>query len=120
MSTVGQGARQAWSELFLNVSDCVRRITQTKRVPEEPQMNFMQKVRRRLFPPTEVIEGYENPELVEAIFRKTVSFEPVGEWPLVAGVRTVLDFGGGAGVHYKVARRQSPDVLWAVVETPAM
>lgn len=83
-------------------------------------MNFMQKVRRKLFPPTEVIEGYENPELVETIFRKTASYEPVGDWPLVAGVRTVLDFGGGAGLHYKAARKQSPDIRWAVVETPAM
>lgn len=83
-------------------------------------MGFMQKVRRKLFPPTEVIEGYENPELVETIFRKTVSYQPLGEWPLVVGVRTVLDFGGGAGLHYKAARKQSPDVRWAVVETPAM
>lgn len=83
-------------------------------------MNFIQKVRRKLFPPTEVIEGYENPELVETIFRKTANYEPAGEWQLVAGVRTVLDFGGGAGLHYKSARKQSPDIRWAVVETPAM
>ncbi|WP_144031657.1 methyltransferase domain-containing protein [Bradyrhizobium cosmicum] len=32
----------------------------------------------------------------------------------------VLDFGGGAGIHYKLARQQSPGIRWAVVETSAM
>jgi hypothetical protein len=67
-----------------------------------------------------VIEGYENEELVDAIFRKTVAYEPEGDWPLVADVKTVLDFGGGAGLHYKLARLQSPNIRWAVVETQAM
>jgi hypothetical protein len=31
----------------------------------------------------------------------------------------VLDFGGGFGQHYKCATPLSPDVRWAVVETPA-
>ncbi|WBL78790.1 hypothetical protein I3J27_38670 [Bradyrhizobium xenonodulans] len=84
------------------------------------RMNFIQKIKRKLFLPREVIEGYENPELVETIFLKTVNYKPDGQWPLVAGVGTVLDFGGGAGLHYKVARQQSPDIRWAVVETPAM
>ena len=90
---------------------------------EEPlgfPMNLMHKLQRKLFPPREVIEGYENDELVETIFRKTVAYEPTGDWPLVAGVKTVIDFGGGAGLHYKLARQQSPDIRWAVVETPAM
>ena len=65
-----------------------------------------------------MIEGYENDELVETIFRKTVAYEPTGDWPLVAGVKTVIDFGGGSGLHYKLARQQSPDIRWAVVETP--
>ncbi|WP_271610187.1 MULTISPECIES: hypothetical protein [unclassified Bradyrhizobium] len=84
-------------------------------------MNIVQRIRRRLFQPREVIEGYENPELVETIFLKTMNYETNSEpWPLVDGVRTVVDFGGGAGVHYKTARRQSPEIRWAVVETPAM
>ncbi|MEH2569635.1 hypothetical protein [Bradyrhizobium sp. AZCC 2289] len=83
-------------------------------------MNLMRKLRRKLFPPRKVIEGYENEELVETIFRKTAVYEPTGDLPFVVGVKTVLDFGGGAGLHYKVACRQSPDIRWAVVETPAM
>ncbi|MGY4624433.1 putative methyltransferase (TIGR04325 family) [Bradyrhizobium sp. USDA 4486] len=83
-------------------------------------MDFVQRAKRKLFPPREVIEGYENPELVETIFLKTINYEPSGNWPLVMGVKTVLDFGGGAGLHYKLARQQRPDIRWAVVETPAM
>ena len=83
-------------------------------------MNFVQKVKRKLFPPREVVEGYENPELVETIVLKTINYRPSGDWPLVQGLNAVLDFGGGAGLHYKVARQQSPDIRWAVVETPAM
>ncbi|WMT71084.1 hypothetical protein [Bradyrhizobium sp. Ash2021] len=83
-------------------------------------MNLIQRVRRKLFPPRKVIEGYENEELVDTIFRKTLAYEPTGDWPLVATVKTVLDFGGGAGLHYKLARQQSPDIRWAIVETPAM
>jgi hypothetical protein len=75
---------------------------------------------RRLFPARETIEGYEQAELVDAIFQKTLAYEPQGNWPLMAGVQSVLDFGGGCGLHYKLARRQSPDIRWAVVETPAM
>jgi putative methyltransferase (TIGR04325 family) len=83
-------------------------------------MSLIQKLRRRLFPPREAIEGYENEELVETIYRKTVAFQPEGNWPLVENVGAVLDFGGGAGIHYKAAQQQSPDIRWAVVETPAM
>lgn len=83
-------------------------------------MSLMQRLRRRLFPPSSAIEGYENEELVDTIYRKTVAYRAQGNWPLVENVKTVLDFGGGAGVHYKTARRQSPDIYWAVVETPAM
>ncbi|BBO11164.1 MULTISPECIES: hypothetical protein [Bradyrhizobium] len=83
-------------------------------------MNLMRRLRLRLFPPQGVIEGYENEELVETIFRKTVAFQAEENWPLVANVGSVLDFGGGAGIHYKVARQMSPDIRWAVVETPAM
>ncbi len=83
-------------------------------------MTLMQRVKRKLFPPREVIEGYESEELVETIFNKTIAYDPTGDWPLVAGIKSVLDFGGGAGLHYKLARKQAPDIRWAVVETPAM
>ncbi|PIT04103.1 hypothetical protein TSA1_27510 [Bradyrhizobium nitroreducens] len=83
-------------------------------------MSLIQRLRRRLFPPREAIEGYESEELVDIIFRKTIAFQGEEDWPLVTGLRTVLDFGGGAGVHYKTAQRQLPDIRWAVVETPAM
>lgn len=83
-------------------------------------MRLIQRLRRRLFPPRDVIEGYENEELIETIYRKTVAFRPEGDWPLVANLTAVLDFGGGAGIHYKLAREQSPGIRWAVVETPAM
>ncbi|MBR1086446.1 hypothetical protein JQ621_03050 [Bradyrhizobium manausense] len=83
-------------------------------------MGFLQRLRRRLFPPQEVIEGYQNEQLIETIYQKTVAFQPAGDWPLVANLTAVLDFGGGAGIHYKLARQQSPAIRWAVVETPAM
>jgi len=85
-----------------------------------PAMNIVQRVKRRLLPPKEVLEGYENRELVETIFLKTINYKPIGDWPLILGLGTVLDFGGGAGIHYKLACQHSPDIRWAVVETPAM
>ena len=39
-------------------------------------------------------------------------------WAEIADAKTVLDFGGGCGLHYKQARLL--DVKWAVVETSAM
>ena len=83
-------------------------------------MTLMQRLRRRLFQPRNAIEGYENEELVDTIYRKTLAYQPQGNWPLVENVKTVLDFGGGAGIHYKTAYRQSSDIRWAVVETAAM
>lgn len=83
-------------------------------------MSLIHRLRRRLLPPRSAIEGYESEELVDIIFRKTIVHEGNETWPLVADLRTVLDFGGGAGVHYKTAQRQTPDIRWAVVETPAM
>lgn len=70
----------------------------------------------RLRSPSEVIEGYQHPDLVEVVFRKTVAYRPSGAWQEAA--QTVLDFGGGCGLHYKEANSRS--VRWAVVETPAM
>lgn len=72
----------------------------------------------RLFRNPQAIDGYEQPELVDVIFRKTVAHQPTEPWDVVAGAKTVLDFGGGCGLHYKQAA--SPDIRWAVVETPAM
>ena len=74
----------------------------------------------RLLPPTEVLDGYESPELVELIFRKTADFVPGGRWTEFEGRSAVLDFGGGFGQHYKCARPVSPNVRWAVVDTPAV
>lgn len=73
---------------------------------------------RRLTPIAGVLEGYDNPELTEVIFRKTVDYSPKSPWPEMAGVSSVLDFGGGCGLHYRQAR--SSIVRWAVVETPQM
>lgn len=73
---------------------------------------------RRVASFSTTLEGYEEPELVDVILQKTRAYEPEADWPEMAGVSSVLDFGGGCGVHYKQAR--SPIVRWAVVETPAM
>lgn len=80
----------------------------------------MSKRLRSLFPPSETLEGYEHAELVEVIFQKTKAYKPVGDWPEMKDVSTVLDFGGGCGLHYRLAVQQSPEVRWAVIETPAM
>jgi hypothetical protein len=84
-------------------------------------MSLIRRLSRRFFLPSgQAIEGYENDELVDTIFRKTVAYDPKGEWALVSDIKTVLDFGGGAGLHYKLARLQNPHIRWAVVETQAM
>jgi hypothetical protein len=81
--------------------------------------DLVSRIIRRLRPPSEVIEGYEQPELIDVILRKTRAYNPTpGEEFDVGGASTVLDFGGGAGIHYKQARSQT--VRWAVVESPAM
>jgi len=82
--------------------------------------HFISAVARRIFPPTETLEGYAQPELIEVIFQKTMAYDPRDNWPEMAGVSSVLDFGGGCGRHYKRAQRLSPSVRWAIVETPAM
>lgn len=70
--------------------------------------------------PSETLHGYENLELVETIFRKTMAYEPTEPWVEMEGVTSVLDFGGACGRHYKEARRHTSDVRWAVVDTPTM
>lgn len=78
---------------------------------------ILARIGRRLSRPTETIHGYEDPELVDLIARKTAAYDPAA--PLnVGAARTVLDFGGGSGRHYKEAN--SPNVRWAVVETATM
>jgi putative methyltransferase (TIGR04325 family) len=75
-------------------------------------------IRDRFAMPTGMIDGYEHAELVEVVFQKTKAYRPDKPWPALAEASTVLDFGGGCGIHYKQAN--SPTVRWAVVETPAM
>lgn len=70
--------------------------------------------------PSEILHGYEHPELIETVFRKTIAYEPCAPWPEMNGVDSVLDFGGACGRHYKEARQHSLAIRWAVVETPAM
>jgi putative methyltransferase (TIGR04325 family) len=78
-----------------------------------------QRLMRRIRRPAETIVGYEQPELVEVIFQKTLAYQPQETtWTEMVGASSVLDFGGGCGLHYKQAR--SPTVRWAVIETPAM
>jgi hypothetical protein len=77
-------------------------------------------LRRRLFPPTETLDGYDQPELIDIVFQKTLIYVPADDWPEMEGVSAVLDFGGACGVHYKRATRQSANIRWAVVETAAM
>jgi hypothetical protein len=74
----------------------------------------------RMLPPSEVLDGYENPALVEMMFRKACEFSPTHRWEEFAHRSAVLDFGGGFGQHYKCATSVSPDVRWAVVETSAV
>lgn len=77
-------------------------------------------LKRRFVRPSETLDGYDDPELVDVIFRKTQAYQPREAWPEIAGTSSVLDFGGGCGLHYKLARLECPDIRWAVVETPAM
>jgi putative methyltransferase (TIGR04325 family) len=69
--------------------------------------------------PAETIDGYQHPELIDVVVRKTAAYQP-SERLDVAGARTVLDFGGGAGRHFKEAVNGADGLRWAVVETPAM
>ena len=82
---------------------------------------LFRRIKRKILPPATKLEGYENPELVDVIFKKTLAYNaPKQEWRDVVGASTVLDFGGASGAHYKEAIHHTPDVRWAVVETPAM
>lgn len=86
-------------------------------------IDFVSKVLHRvrsLGRPAGVLEGYESPDLINLVFEKTTAFLPTDSWPDIVGAATVLDFGGGCGLHYKQAIIEAPQVRWAVVETPAM
>lgn len=85
-----------------------------------PMADLFSRIIKRLRPIVGKIEGYQDPELIDVIYRKTVKYEPAEPWPEISGVSSVLDFGGGCGIHYKQALNSAPDVRWAVVETPAM
>jgi putative methyltransferase (TIGR04325 family) len=86
-----------------------------------PIAGLFRQIKRKIFPPTTQLEGYEHPELVDVVFKKTLAYNaPCEVWPDVVGAATVLDLGGAFGVHYKEAIHHTPDVRWAVVEVPAM
>lgn len=72
----------------------------------------------RMFPAA-TIDGYQHPEVVDVVVRKTAAYQPAERLD-VRGAKTVLDFGGGAGRHYKEAVNGADGLRWAVVETPAM
>lgn len=74
---------------------------------------------RRLFPmPT--IHGYSDPRVCERVAAKTADFYPNPPYLSLGNARRILDFGGGAGVHYKQALAAAMDVEWYIVETPQM
>jgi hypothetical protein len=83
-----------------------------------PMHELVSRLIRRIRRPKETLHGYEHPEVVQVIFQKTLAYKPEGKPLDIAGAATVLDFGGGCGLHYKQAR--SPSVRWAVVESSAM
>jgi len=81
-------------------------------------MRLISKLTRRFLKPAETLDGYDHPELIDLVFRKAQIYSPTTSWPEISGAKTVLDFGGGCGQHFKEAN--SSLVRWAVVETPAM
>jgi len=73
--------------------------------------------------------GYESAELIDTVFTKTwdryqpSKFDNSELLNVINRLRphTVLDFGGGAGVHYKQAQASIDiPIRWAIVETPSM
>lgn len=87
------------------------------------------------------LESYEDIDLVEVVVEKNIIFREgvvsdrvldLGTLRTLIGVclalpdkkkLKVLDFGGGGGYHYTIARAAIPrdiDIQWAVVETPAL
>ena len=88
--------------------------------------------------------GYENEDIVEIVVAKTRNYRELlargdlhstqinatssyGLCAILASLKwpemNIVDFGGGAGAHYLLARAILPPSIrlnWAVVETPAM
>src|SRR5260370_7911327 len=84
-------------------------------------MNFLKPFIDRLYGiarPAETLDGYENPELIEMVYQKTLAYKPVGTWPDMVGASSVLDFGGACGLHYKMPTQRSPGIRGAVVQPP--
>lgn len=74
----------------------------------------------RALPAGEVIDGATSEEVIETVFRKSLSYVPDKPLDDAIGKAKVLDFGGGCGVHYKQAALLNHAVRWGVVETPRM
>jgi hypothetical protein len=84
-------------------------------------MRLLQKITNRALwalPSSGTIRGYDSEELIDLIFSKATAYRDLRPWPEMADAKTVLDFGGGFGAHYRRAAHQSPDIRWAIVETP--
>jgi hypothetical protein len=74
----------------------------------------------RVLPPGEMLDGFNSAEVIETIFRKSLAYHPNKPLAEAAGKSTLLDFGGGCGVHYRQALLINPDARWAIVEHPAV
>lgn len=81
---------------------------------------------QRLVTRTE-LHGYESAEVIDTIVLKTEiyqvdKFDNCELYNTLNRLqpKTVLDFGGGAGVHAKQARWWGFNISWAIVETPSM
>ncbi len=61
---------------------------------------------------------YSDSDLIETIYQKTINYSGVRYWPEMNGAKSVLDFGGGFGVHYK--ELCDLNIKWAVVEQSAI
>jgi hypothetical protein len=62
-------------------------------------MRLIDALVRRFIRPSETLDGYEQPKLVDVIFRKTLAYQPSGSWPEMAGASSVLDFGGRLSLY---------------------
>src|SRR5579872_2289519 len=83
---------------------------------------ILKKIANRILwslPSSGTLRGYDDQQLVEFIFHKTARVAQKQEpWPEISEARSVLDFGGGFGLHYLRAKQEYPLIKWAVVETP--
>lgn len=84
-------------------------------------MSLIRKITNRALwalPSSGTIRGYGDGELVDFIRAKALTYRDFEPWPEIRGAASVLDFGGGFGLHYRRAALELPDVRWAIVETP--